>query len=82
MGWTTVHFFKQSGVTLGLNIRFLKPVFVEQEIEIRCRIDSRDGDKVHLIAEITNEKGILCTRATGTYLMMSPERFKSVVGKD
>lgn len=82
MGWTTGHFFKQSGVTLGLNIRFLKPVFVEQEIEIRCRIDSQDRDKVHLIAEITNEKGILCTKATGTYLMLSPERFKSVVGKD
>lgn len=82
MGWTTTHLFKQGGVTLGLNIRFLKPLFVEQDIEVRCRVESQEGDKVNMVAEITNENGVLCSQATGTYLIMNPERFKTLIEKD
>ena len=82
MGWTTTHLYKQDGVTLELNVRFLKPLFVEQNIELRCRVESQDGDKINLVAEIKDENGVLCSKATGTYLIMGPERFKTLIEKD
>ena len=82
MGWATVHLTKGIGVTVDLKVIFLKPLFVEQEIEVRCRIESLEGHKVNLSAEIRNQEGTLCTNATGTYLLMDEGRFKSLVGED
>ncbi|MGO9567817.1 MAG: PaaI family thioesterase [Desulfomonilaceae bacterium] len=79
MGWATVQFTQEAGVTTGLQIQFLKPVYVGQEIEVRCRIESQGGPKIHLAAEIRNEVGEICTRATGTYLLMDGEKFDHLV---
>jgi acyl-coenzyme A thioesterase PaaI-like protein len=79
MGWATVQFTQEVGVTTALHIQFVKPVYVEQEIEVRCRIESQDGPKVNLVAEINNEIGEICTRATGTYLLMDQEKFDHLV---
>lgn len=79
MGWTTHHFTQQMGVTTALQIQFLKPVYVEQELEVRCRIEFREGDKIHLAAELTNQRGQTCTKATGTYILVDRERFETLV---
>jgi len=80
MGWTTLHLTQQVAVTSALTVNFLKPLYVEQPIEVRCRIQSRDGAKVNLQAEITNSQGEICTRATGTYVIMDRNRFDQAVG--
>ncbi len=79
MGWTALHRTNEIGVTSNIEIRFLKPLFVEQEIEVRCRVDSRDGAKINLAAEIKNSAGDVCTKATGTYVLMSREKFEKLV---
>lgn len=81
MGWTTLHITGKVGVTASLQIQFLKPVFVEHEIEVRCRIDSIDGDKTRLSAEIRSQNDLLCTRAEGTYILMDRSRFAQIVGE-
>ncbi len=45
MGWTTLHLTQQVAVTSALKVNFLKPLYVEQPIEVRCRIQSREGAK-------------------------------------
>jgi len=82
MGWTTHFLTEQMGVTSSLNVQFLKPLYIEQEIEIRCRIQSRDGSKVNLEAEIKNSDGTVCTRAVGTYVIMAREKFDRAVGEE
>lgn len=82
MGWSALHMTGRQGVTVSLQVNFLRPVFVEQEIEVRCRVDRMEGDKVHLIAEIVNEEGEVCTRGTGAYLLMDPDRFRNLVRLD
>ncbi len=82
MGWTTLHLTRQVAVTASLQVNFLKPLYVEQSIEVRCRIQSRDGAKVNLEAEITDSHGAICTRATGTYVIMDRERFNLAVGDE
>ncbi len=82
MGWTTFHLTGHQGVTVSLHVDFLKPLFVEQEIEIRCRIESIADSKVNLSGEIKNGEGATCSRASGTYLVMEPDRFKRIVRED
>jgi len=79
MGWTTLHITKKFAVTSGIQVEFLKPLYVEQQIEVRCRIDSRNGSRINLTAEIRNSKHEICSRATGTYVLMDPEKFKLAV---
>ncbi len=81
MGWTTLHLADEPGVTGSLEIRFLKPVFVDQEIEVRCRIESRNNRKIHLAAQIRNESGAVCSEASGTYLLLDPEKFNRLVAQ-
>lgn len=81
MGWATLHLTKKVGVTSRLEIEFLKPLFVEQEIEARCRIESLDGKKVNLAAEIRNQAGEVCSKAAGIYVLMERDRFSAVVGE-
>ena len=80
MGWTTLHLTQTVAVTASLNVNFLKPLYVEQLIEVRCRIQSRDGTRVLLEAEIKNSEGDICSTATGTYVILKRERFETAVG--
>ena len=82
MEWTAHHVTGRQGVTVSLQVHFLKLVFVEQEIEVLCRIARTDGDKVHLTAEIKSARGDVCTRGTGTYVLMDRARFRDVVGDE
>lgn len=82
MGWTTLHLTKQVAVTAKLNVSFLKPLYVEQPIEVRCRIHSQEGAKVNLQAEIKDSRGEICTKATGTYVILERARFDVAVGDD
>jgi len=82
MGWTTIHFTGKVAVTSSLQIEFLKPLYVEQQIEARCRIQSRNRSRINLAAEIKNSAGEVCTRASGTYVLMDREKFRAVVGED
>lgn len=82
MGWTTLHLTKQVGVTSSLQVDFIKPLYVEQPIEVRCRIQSRNGSRLHLEAEIRNSKEEICTKAVGTYVLMDRDRFRLAVGEE
>ncbi len=80
MGWTTAHVTGSFGVTTSLTIDFKRPALVEKPLRVQCRIDSQDGDKIHLSSEIYNAEGNICSRASGIYLIMDPERFQAVTG--
>jgi acyl-coenzyme A thioesterase PaaI-like protein len=82
MGWTATHLTRQVGLTVGLQVKFVKPLYVEQEIEVRCRLKSRNGAKIELEAEIRNSSGQICTEGTGTYFLMERGRFKELVEQD
>lgn len=82
MGWTTLHFTSQVGVTSNLNVEFHKPLYVEQKIEVRCRIASQEGQRINLTSEIRNSDGQICSKATGTYILMDPEKFRQITREE
>ena len=77
MGWSARQLTGQLGVTGSLQIEFLKPLYVEQEIEVRCRSTSQEGSMVKLSAEITDQEGTVCTRATGAYVIVDARAFQA-----
>lgn len=79
MGWASWHFKRQAAVTVSMEIRFVRPLLIEQEIEVRCRIDSHEGKRINLSAEIRDQDREVCTKAKGTYVQMEAERFKGLV---
>jgi acyl-coenzyme A thioesterase PaaI-like protein len=82
MGWTAYHLTGLVAITASLQVEFLKPLFVEQKIEVRCRMESSSHSKVVLSAEIRDESGIICSKASGTFAVMEPDRFKRIMGEE
>ncbi len=78
MGWSTLQLTGKLGVTASLQIEFVRPLYVEQEIEVRCRSTFQENSKISFSAEIKNQDGIICTRATGSYAIVTAERFESL----
>jgi len=82
MGWTAYHLTGLVAITASLHVDFLKPLFVEQEIEVRCRMESSSDSKVILSGEIRDESGVICSKASGTFCLMEPDRFKRIIGEE
>jgi uncharacterized protein (TIGR00369 family) len=83
MGWTTHTLTGQMGVTSELNINFLKPAYLENKFTISCRIVSKNNSKVQLEAAMKTSEGAVCTRATGTYYLLSQDQFETLMyGQD
>lgn len=81
MGWTAHRLLGKAAVTTSLQISFTKPVTVEQDIEVRCRLAGQEGPVVHLAAELRDARGRVCASATGAYHQMSDERFRDLMGE-
>jgi uncharacterized protein (TIGR00369 family) len=79
MGWTAHTLTGQMGVTLELNIQFLKPAYLGKKLTVSCRIISQQGSKVHLSAQIATAEGTVCTQATGTYYLLPQEKFEKLI---
>ncbi len=77
MGWATLHITKKVAVTSRLQVEFLKPLYVEQQIEVRGRIESTNGSRINLASEISNSNNEICSRATGTWVLMDPRNSDS-----
>jgi len=79
MGWTAVYLTKQMVVTSDINIKFIKPLYVGEKITAASNMISCDGPKVLVEAELQNAKGDVCTAATGTFHILSKQRYESII---
>ncbi len=79
MGWSSETATGSKGVTARIEVEYLKPVYTDQEIEVRCRVETIDGRKVHLSTEITDAEGEVCSRAKGLYITLESEQFDRLV---
>lgn len=79
MGWTSYVAAKSMAVTSGLEIKFLRPVYViGEKVKVRCRVLSKDGAKVKMFAELVNSENAVCTTASGTYHILGKEKFEAI----
>ena len=67
-------------MTSDLNVKFLKPVYINgKTLKVTCRLTAREGPKVHMEATIANSDNVSCTTATGTFHVLSPEKYEALI---
>ena len=80
MGWTSYVFTEKMAVTSDINIKFLKPTYINREkISITCQVISKEGLKIKMNAKLFNIKGVVCTEAEGCYRILSSEQYKDLI---
>ena len=79
MGWATHAHTGEMAVTLEISVKFLAPVYMGKPVRVTCRVASREGRRVHLEAQLTNTEGVTCSSATGTYHVLSREKYETII---
>lgn len=80
MGWTSFLYTQQNAVTSNLNVKFLKPVYINgKALKVTCLLTAMERPKVHLEATLANSGGVPCTTATGIYHLLPPEKFEALI---
>jgi len=80
MGWTSFIHTRENAVTTDFQVKFLRPVHINgKPVRATCRLTGRDGPKVYLEATLANSEGAPCTTATGTYHVLPPEKYASLI---
>jgi uncharacterized protein (TIGR00369 family) len=79
MGWASYVYTGEMAVTSELNIKFLKPVYLEMPVKVYCRVTSGKGSKVYLYARLENKEGMVCSDAEGTYHVLPKSRYDALI---
>lgn len=79
MSWAAIHFFKKFILTQSMEIEFLKPVYIEEQVSSVASIkEELSSRKALLEAEILNKDNEVCARSKGKFVLFSPEKFKKM----
>ena len=66
-------------VTVNATFRFLRPVYINDQIRITCRMKSHEGANITLAGRILNSAGKVCTTVSGTYRILNREQYDRLV---
>lgn len=74
MGRAVVYLLQKIAVTKSITVDFIKPLYVERELNAVGFIQEIQSEKDVLVTgEIYSEQDILCAKASGTFAPMTPE---------
>jgi uncharacterized protein (TIGR00369 family) len=73
-GWVVQAVVGTAGVTSEMNVKYLKPVYVHDgPLQLEAAVSNRRGRLVDIDTKLSNALGVLCTQASVTYYLFSPE---------
>ena len=75
-------FEKDYAVTGELNIEYLKPVPVGEELTVEGWETGREGRVRRRAGEIRNSAGVVLARGTGKFIEVDPEKFRRAIGQE
>ena len=64
-------------VTAELNVEYLKPVRVDQELQVEGFATRRDGRQLYHEGEIRDATGVLLARGRGRFVIVDMEKFRA-----
>ena len=74
MGRTAVYILNKLIMTKTMNIEFLKPILIGQEMKAQGKVLDYNNDREAIIEGfIYNDKEVLCAKATGAFALFTPE---------
>lgn len=77
MGWCAMHLLKRITLTKAMEVRFLKPVRVQDPLMAEANIvDVRNDREVMVEGSITNGQGETTTTASALFALFTPEALR------
>ena len=62
-------------VTAELNVEFLKPIYVDQEIVVEAHQSKREGRQMYHHGEIRDNSGRVLARGRGRFVIIDPAKY-------
>ncbi|MFX0136626.1 MAG: PaaI family thioesterase [Candidatus Hodarchaeota archaeon] len=78
MSCTVLHIAKLAGVTKKLNVKFKRPIFINEKMTIRSKVINKNNKEVRLFSEVLNKKDIVCATAEGVYAILNKAIIKKI----
>lgn len=76
-----LYLVREPGVTRHLSVDYLAPVLLDTPYKLRARFDRREGRKLFVSAEGTNEAGNVVVTAEALFIVVGLTHFKDVSGQ-
>lgn len=77
MARAMIHSLKSLGLTKSMTVNFIRPVHVGREVIVEGKIlEAKEDREAITEGVIYDEKGDVCTRSTGTFMLFSPKAIK------
>lgn len=77
-GWTMITLLEKTGLTVNVNINFLKPLYIEDSIEIVGEIQKVEGRDMFIQGYIKDSSGDICTKGLFTFREVKKERIEAL----
>ncbi len=78
MGWMVTNVLKIMSVTKEFKVIFKRPIFIDKQITVKCKVISDDKKVIELLAEVENDKGDICATAEAIYVVLNEEKLKKI----
>ena len=79
MSWTILYFRRVFFVTRKMEVRYVKPVPVEESLTVKGRLGKeRRAPKIEVHAEIVDGKGSQLARSTGEFVELTGDRLSLI----
>ena len=77
MGWTALHLLKKMTLTRTITVRFLKPVYVDEDIRIEgVPFKIQDERKAVMQGFLYNKKNEVCAKAKGVFALFTVHKMR------
>jgi acyl-coenzyme A thioesterase PaaI-like protein len=72
-----MHSLRPLGLTKSMMVNFIKPVHVGREVMVEGKLlEAKEDREAITEGTIYDDKGDVCTRSTGTFMLFSPQAIK------
>ena len=78
MGWMVTNVLKVMSVTKEFKVSFKRPIFIEKQITVKCRVISNDEKVIELLAEVENDNGAICPKGKAIYVVLNEDQLKKI----
>ena len=78
MSWTVLYIANLVGITKELNVKFKRPLFINEKIKIRSRVKNKNTQEIILLSEVINKEGIICAIGEGVYAILDEKKMKKI----
>lgn len=80
--WTMFDRFEKIGVTMGIDMDFLRPVGTSNTLEVRGKIHKTEGKKVSVDVNILDYEEKVCTKSRVVYYIAGRKMIFKIMGRE